>query len=143
MHFNPNQAREIIMAHYKEPKFKAKLEANFQTYFSTTCSDKLQLSLKFENNYLTKAKFDGHGCAIFVASTDILLDTLLNKSKTEILEIISLYTEFLNDPSKYTQETIKDLVGLWVFFNVKKHLSRLNCALLSANSIKEEIEKTL
>ncbi|UWV83215.1 hypothetical protein [Mycoplasmopsis cynos] len=58
MHFNPNEAREIIMKHYMFPENKTLdfEEDNIITTYSQTRSDKLELSVKFENNILVQAK---------------------------------------------------------------------------------------
>ncbi|WP_322960438.1 iron-sulfur cluster assembly scaffold protein [Mycoplasmopsis cynos] len=142
MHFNPNEAREIIMKHYMFPENKTLdfEEDNIITTYSQTCSDKLELSVKFENNILVQAKFNGHGCSVFLASTDILLNVVKQKSKKEIQELISLYEKFLNNNNELSDEELKAINDLWVFFNVKKHLSRMSCALLSSKIILNEIK---
>ncbi|WP_117275660.1 iron-sulfur cluster assembly scaffold protein [Mycoplasmopsis edwardii] len=139
MRFNPNEAREIIMNHYMKPDNKEALKDDFITSFSNTCSDKLDLALSFDNDVLKDAKFNGHGCSVFLASTDILLNILKGKSKSEINELLVLYERFLNE-EQLSDEEINSLGELWVFFNVKKHLSRMACALLTSKTIINEIK---
>ncbi|UUM19515.1 MULTISPECIES: iron-sulfur cluster assembly scaffold protein [unclassified Mycoplasma] len=135
MDFNANKAREIIMQHYLNPNNKNPSDTNGgKIFFSSTCADKLILKTKFENNVLTQASFDGNGCAIFIASTDILLSTLKNKTKLQIEQILSIYKSFIMQET-LTKEQISLIEDLWVFFNVKTHLNRTACALLSAENL--------
>lgn len=141
MHFNPDQAREKIMQSYINPvnKIDLKNENNKITKFSSSCSDKLELIFNIENDVLIDAKFDAQGCAIFLASTDILISQIKNKKIKEIKEIIKIFKQFVNQEIELTQQQ-KELIGdLWVFFNVKKHLNRLTCALLCADIFEEKL----
>ncbi|EIE39659.1 nitrogen fixation protein NIFU [Mycoplasmopsis canis UF31] len=139
MHFNPNEARELIMKHYRYPDNKQVIEGESITSFSNTCADKLELKLEFDNNILANATFNGIGCAVFLSSTDILLNVLEGKTKEEVKLILDIYEKFL-DEQELSNEEIDRLQDLWVFFNVKKHLSRMSCALLTSNTIKNEIK---
>lgn len=135
MDFNPNVAREKIMSHYMNPDNKnSDLSKDGEVHFSTTCSDKLILKTHFEDDKLTEVYFDGHGCAIFIASTDMLLNVLKNKTKDQIQKIIDIYTRFVMQ-EKLAQDELTLLEDLWVFYNVKTHLNRTTCALLTANKI--------
>ncbi|MEE3927984.1 iron-sulfur cluster assembly scaffold protein [Mycoplasmopsis ciconiae] len=143
MHFNDNLAREVIMKSYISPENKDNLEnkQNIITKFSTTCADKLQYVFEVQNNVIKNLNFDAQGCAIFLASTDILFSTIKNKSVEQALEIIDIYNNFVDNNDSITQEQLQKIGNLWVFFNVKKHLNRLVCARLSSNSLKDELSK--
>ncbi|SJZ40791.1 Fe-S cluster assembly sulfur transfer protein SufU [Mycoplasmopsis verecunda] len=132
MHFNQNQSREIIMNHYMNPDNKVKLEENFITCYSNTCSDMLQLQTNWDNDILLDAKFDGHGCAVFMASTDIFLSLIKSKTKSEIKSLVELFTRFVNQ-EKLSDSEIEQLGDLKAFYNVKTHLNRVACALLTPN----------
>ncbi|WP_158764069.1 iron-sulfur cluster assembly scaffold protein [Mycoplasma sp. NEAQ87857] len=130
MHFNQNQAREIIMNHYINSNNKQSL-TNFDTVFSTTCSDKLEITFTNNNNVISDIKFNGHGCAVFIASCDLFIDLVQNKPLAEIKQLASNFIKFINqEPIK--DDVIASLGDLWVFYNVKTHLNRVNCASLCA-----------
>ncbi|MHA3826148.1 iron-sulfur cluster assembly scaffold protein [Mycoplasma sp. BRA285] len=133
MHFNQNQAREIIMNHYMNPVNKVALEDNFITCYSNTCSDKLELKVTWENDKVTQAQFNGHGCAVFMAATDIFLSLIQGKNKEEIALLVDLFTKFVNQED-LGDDQIASLGDLWVFYNVKTHLNRVACALLTPNT---------
>ncbi|MEA4134386.1 SUF system NifU family Fe-S cluster assembly protein [Mycoplasma sp. 2704] len=137
MHFNQNEAREMIMEHYKNPVNKKDLDDKFQTHYSNTCSDKVQLDIQWENDKIKEANFNGIGCAIFVASTDMFLSLIKNKTKEEVSNLISLFEKFVNQ-EQLSHEQITKLENLWVFYNVKSHLNRVNCALLITKAYQDE-----
>lgn len=106
--------REIIIDHYKNPVYKGKIESSDFSFEDENplCGDFLHIDLKTdENDIITDAKFDGHGCAISMASADMLLETLIGKS----LEYVK----------KLSKQDILDLMG------IELSPVRLKCALLS------------
>lgn len=138
MRFNSNLAREIIMHHYTKPQFKSKLDSEKEkTFFSTTCQDKLILKTTYTENILSSAEFDGHGCAVFLAATDLFIKQSLGKNKEEIKKLIQTFTQFVVQDT-LSEEQIASLGDLWVFFNVKVHLNRTHCALLTAKNFLNE-----
>ncbi|MFV8400875.1 iron-sulfur cluster assembly scaffold protein [Mycoplasma sp. 2634B] len=137
MHFNQNQAREIIMNHYMNPSNKVALSDNFITCYSNTCSDKLELQVTWEDDKVLQAKFNGHGCAVFMAATDIFLDLIIGKTKAEIATLVDTFTKFVSQ-EPLDEDAIASLGELWAFYNVKTHLNRVACALLTPNTFINE-----
>ncbi|MFV8481983.1 iron-sulfur cluster assembly scaffold protein [Mycoplasma sp. SK341A] len=137
MHFNQNEAREIIMNHYMNPVNKVALNGDFITCYSNTCSDKLELQVTWENDKVTQAKFNGHGCAVFMAATDIFLSLIVGKSKAEIATLVNTFSRFVaQEPLE--EAAIASLGDLSAFYNVKTHLNRVACALLTPNTFINE-----
>ncbi|WP_416754975.1 iron-sulfur cluster assembly scaffold protein [Mycoplasma sp. 654] len=137
MHFNQNQAREIIMNHYMNPTNKITLNGDFMTCYSNTCSDKLELQVNWENGKVSQAKFNGHGCAVFIAATDIFLSLIVGKTKQEIAALVDTFTKFVAQ-EPLDEASIASLGELWAFYNVKTHLNRVACALLTPNTFINE-----
>ena len=111
--------RQNILEHYKTPNnfgnlsnFNIKLDAH-----NPSCGDELEIKLKLEKNKIIDAKFLGKGCAISLASADILLDNIKNM--------------FLNEIKKLNE---KDLLK---FLEVEITPARMNCALLALNALKQ------
>ena len=49
------------------------------------CGDHIQIDLRVdENNKITDARFDGHGCAISQASADLLIESVIGKSVEDV-----------------------------------------------------------
>jgi nitrogen fixation NifU-like protein len=107
-------SREIILDHYKNPAFKGSI-ANSDYSFedeNPLCGDQLHIDLKTDDKgTITDAKFEGHGCAISMASADMLLESLIGKS--------------IEDVKKLSKQDILDMLG------IELSPVRLKCALLS------------
>ena len=117
-----NMYRQNILEHYKHPDNSGSL-ANYdiKTHaHNPSCGDEIEITLKLNNKIIKDAKFQAKGCAISLASTDILLEHLKGKSINEIKK--------LND---------KDIIKL---LGVKLTLTRMNCATLSLNALKNKIK---
>lgn len=139
MHFNPNQAREIIMNNYSYVLKNKTILNQPTTVYSDSCADTLMYEITTQDEYISKIDFNAKGCAIFLASTKILFELIQNNSFDEALKIIELFEIFVNQQRELNDEELSQISDLWVFYNVKTHLNRVNCVLVSANEIKSKL----
>ncbi|QJG67152.1 iron-sulfur cluster assembly scaffold protein [Mycoplasma phocoenae] len=133
------EKREIMFEHYENPKHKSNevLSQSVEDGSITGCADTLVLSIEFENDKLTKIRWNGDGCSIFVSSVDILCEQLLNKTKIQIINIINEYEKMVKTS---TLPNDIDLNKLTIFIDVKKHLNRLECALIGSRAFKRVLK---
>ena len=83
-----NLYKEIILDRYKNPVNLGKIDGDFQVEeINPLCGDKIKIWLKVENNTIVDAKFEGSGCAISVAATDILMDMIKGKKITQVQQM--------------------------------------------------------
>ena len=111
--------RELIIEHYKNPSYRGQLEHSDISFADNNplCGDHIEVNLNIdENDVVTDARFDGHGCAISQASADLLMESIIGKSLTEI--------------KTFTKQTVLDLLG------IELGPVRLKCALLSLKVLK-------
>lgn len=114
--------REIIIDHYKNPHHKGRIaQSDFEFEDENPlCGDHIHIDLVVDKDMkVVDAKFDGHGCAISVASADLLLETVIGKNIEELKQL--------------GKQDILDLLGI--------DLSpvRLKCALLSLKVLKAAV----
>lgn len=114
--------REIIVERYKNPYHKGRLSKSDYTFEDENplCGDHIHIELLVDKSQkVVDAKFDGHGCAISMASADLLLESIQGKA--------------LEDLKKLSKQDILDLLGI--------DLSpvRLKCALLSLKVLKAAV----
>ena len=114
-----NMYRENIIEHWKNPNNSGNLtNFNIKTHaHNPSCGDEIEIKIKIEKNKIKDAKFIGEGCAISLASADILLDNIKNKNLDEV--------------KKIDEKKLLSLLG------TKLTPSRLNCALLSLQALKQ------
>ncbi len=98
-----------------------------------SCDDFFKLYVEIENDIVKKARYEGAGCAISMASTDVLLNLIENKNINEVSNIINIYEKFLNGEIDTTGYEILDHFKL-----VQLHKSRIKCAAVSLETLRKE-----
>ena len=114
--------RELIIERYKDPHFRGVLDPNDISYEddNPSCGDHIQIDVRLdENGIVTEALFSGEGCAISLASADLLLESIIGKSVDDIKEL--------------SKEDILDNLG------IELGPVRLKCALLPLKVLKAGI----
>ena len=110
--------RENILDHYKYPRYKGRLE-NPDIKFrdvNPTCGDDITFELKIEDDRVTDVAFNGHGCAISMASASMLAEELMGKGLDEVKAM--------------DKQFVLDLLGIPI------GPVRLKCALLPLKVVK-------
>jgi len=111
--------REHIIDRYQNPHFRGELNPNDITFEDSNplCGDELRIDLRInENDQIVEAAFSGRGCAISLASADMLLEFVQGKSLEEV--------------KRLSKEDILKLLG------IELGPVRLKCALLSLKVLK-------
>jgi|TARA_B100000959_G_C14893997_1_gene587987 nitrogen fixation NifU-like protein len=111
--------REVILDHYKNPRFKGELDPADISYQDDNplCGDMIRIDLRVdENNRVVECAFSGQGCAISQASASMLMEDIQGKSLEEIKE--------------YSRDDILDMLG------IELGPVRLKCAMLSLKVLK-------
>jgi len=114
--------RELIIERYKTPHFKGELDPSDITYEddNPTCGDHIRIDVRLdENQIVTEAVFSGEGCAISMASADLMLESIIGKSIEDVKELV--------------KEDILDMLG------IELGPTRLKCALLPLKVLKAGI----
>ena len=111
--------REIIIDRYQNPHFQGELDPHDITFEDSNplCGDELRIDVRINGEEkIVDARFSGRGCAISLASADLLLEYVQGKS---IAEVKSL-----------SKDDVLDLLG------IELGPVRLKCALLSLKVLK-------
>lgn len=131
--------RSIILDNYQNPN-KKMVSGDDYIKINTrnvSCIDNLDIYLKVNNNIIEDVTFEGEACVISISSTNILINLLIGKTREEGIYIIDNYLKMINE-EEYDSEVLKELL---VFDDTSKQPSRIKCATLSANGIKNFLEK--
>ena len=133
---------ELIMEHSMNSYNKKKLEKpDFcKIGHNPNCGDEITLELKLNGNIIEDMAFSGHGCAISLSSTSIMIDTLKGKSIEEAKEIIKTFIEMIKREEK-DEKKLEILEDAIAFKNVSNMPARVKCALLAWHTIEEMLNK--
>lgn len=111
--------REVIIDRYKNPRMRGMLQPHDYTYEDDNplCGDQIRIDLRVDDNdRITEAAFSGSGCAISLASADLLVESVLGKTLSEVKQL--------------SKDDILELLG------IELGPVRLKCALLSLKVMK-------
>ena len=80
--------KEIILDRYKNPNNLGSIKGGIQVEeVNALCGDKIKIWLEVEKGIISDAKFQGSGCAISVAATDILMDMIKGKKIIDVQQM--------------------------------------------------------
>ena len=111
--------RELIIDRYQHPLYRGVLVPNDITFEDENplCGDQIRVDVRVDGeNRVIDAAFSGQGCAISLASADLLMEEILGKTLEEVKSL--------------SKETVLDLLG------IDLGPVRLKCALLSLKVLK-------
>ena len=132
--------QELILDHGKNPRNLGKFE-NFNKDakgHNPLCGDKVHVYLKMdENKKISDIKFEGHGCAISMASASIMTELMKNKEEAEVKELIDDFLKMIKDSPELKSKIISDddKIKLMSLSGVKKYPMRVKCATLSWHAL--------
>lgn len=122
--------RDIIMDHYRAPRGRHELpEADITAGgHNPACGDELQLKVKLGDDKVEDIYIECKGCAISVASSSMLAETVKGKSIKEAKRIAEVVRKMLKGEDFQLPDDMEDLDALQ---GVRKFPVRIKCALLA------------
>lgn len=127
---DPEIMREIIVDNYQNPRnFKEVDDERYITIHmdSASCIDDIYIQVLFEGGVVKDCKWHGKGCAISTASTSIMSEMILGKTKEEALAMMDEFNKMLAGQD-FNEELLGDAI---CFVNVNRQPSRITCANIS------------
>lgn len=126
--------QEVILDHGRHPRHAHRLDAFDATAKGDNpmCGDRVQVWVKFDGDSIAEAGFEARGCAISVASADLMAETVQGRSRADTQALFEAFRELartgtcphcdggLNEPL----ERLAPLAG------VHEYPSRVKCATL-------------
>lgn len=119
---------EFIMDYSKLKKFHGKIENahKVEEGKNLSCGDEVTLYFIFDGDKIIDVKFEGHGCAVSQASTNVMIEQIIGKTKQEALEIIK-NAENMMLGKEFDENILGPVVN---FYDVKNYPMRVKCFLL-------------
>src|SRR3954462_15241550 len=89
--------RQVIMDHYKNPRSRGVIEDESLTINmnNPTCGDRIQLTLKIEDDKVVDAKFQGEGCSISISSASMMTQAIKGKPVDEALKLANTFSDMV------------------------------------------------
>ena len=132
--------QQVILEHYKKPRHKGKTNPvdRHQRGHNPSCGDTIELTLQLDEtgNTIEDVKFEGEGCAIAMASADLMADALRGKRVNEALEMVQRFQSMMKGQAEFPKEQRK----LNVMAGVAQFPVRIKCANLTWHTLKAALE---
>lgn len=128
--------QEMIIDHGRSPRCYGEFDPcdRHMEGFNPVCGDQLTLYMRRSVEVPWEVQFTGQGCAISMAATSILLETIKGASEEKMLKIVEAYRAMILGES----DSNPDILGKLVVLNgVKAYPSRIKCATLGCHALKQ------
>ena len=132
--------QEIILDHGKNPRNLRKTE-NFNKDaegYNPLCGDKVHVYLKLnEDKEIEDISFEGHGCAISMASASIMTELMKDKKNPEVKEILNDFLDMIKQSPELKSQLIKEdeKTKLMSLSGVKRYPMRVKCATIAWHAL--------
>jgi nitrogen fixation NifU-like protein len=132
--------QQVILEHYKKPRHRGRTNPvhRHQRGHNPSCGDtiELTLSLNESGDRIEDVKFEGEGCAISMASADLMADTVRGKTVEEALEMVNRFQDMMRGEGEFPKAQRK----LNVMQGVAQFPVRIKCANLTWHALRAALE---
>jgi len=133
--------QQVILERYKKPRNRGKTSPvdRYQKGHNPSCGDTIELTLHLNEagDRIEDIKFEGEGCAISMASADLMADALRGKTPAEAMNLIQTFQLMMKGEAEFPTELRK----LNVMQGVAQFPVRIKCANLSWHTLKAALER--
>ena len=139
--------QEIILDHGKNPRNLGKFD-NYNKDAkgnNPLCGDNVHVYLRLnENKKVEDIAFEGHGCAISMASAAIMTDMVRGKEEKEVKEIVTDFLGMIKEKDSLETNILKDdeTTKLMSLSGVKQYPMRVKCATLSWHTLTSALDNS-
>ena len=132
--------QQVILERYKKPRHRGTTDPvdRRQRGHNPSCGDTIELTVQLDatGDRIETVKFEGEGCAIAMASADLMAGALLGKSVDEALEMVQRFQNMMKGEAEFPKEQRK----LNVMQGVSQFPVRIKCANLTWHTLKAALE---
>ncbi|HBA85341.1 MAG TPA: SUF system NifU family Fe-S cluster assembly protein [Verrucomicrobia bacterium] len=132
--------QDIILDHYKHPRNYGPIasEEVLMDEENPLCGDHIRLTAAVKDGVVQSVRFDGKGCAISMASSSMMTESVIDKPIEEARGVIRSFLASMRGDHPMDPEQAGDLIALE---GVKKYPLRIKCATLGWHAIETALQK--
>lgn len=132
--------QQVILERYKKPRHRGQADPVhcYQKGHNPSCGDTIELTLTLDeaHEHIESVKFEGEGCAISMASVDLMAEALQGKSVDEALAMVERFQQMMRGEAEFPKEQRK----LNVMQGVAQFPVRIKCANLGWHTLRAALE---
>ncbi len=135
--------QQVILERYKKPKHRGVTAPvdRHQRGHNPSCGDTIDLTIQLSESgeIIQDVKFEGEGCAIAMASADLMADAMRGKTFPQALDMVQRFQNMMKGEAEFPHELRK----LNVMQGVAQFPVRIKCATLTWHTLKAAIEQPI
>lgn len=133
--------QSVIIDHGKNPRHFRPIEGYTHKLegYNPLCGDRIELYLKVEDERITDVGFTGKGCAISMASTSLMSETIKGKTVEQARAIQRRFQDMVLSRDE-SGDAGAELDKLAVLGGVKEFPTRIKCATLAWHTLIHALE---
>ncbi len=135
--------QQVILERYKKPRHRGTTDPihRQQRGHNPSCGDTIDLTLQLdpEQARIEDVKFTGEGCAIAMASADLMSEALKGRTLTEALAFVENFQNMMKGDGEFPREQR----SLNAMKGVAQFPVRIKCATLPWHTLKYALESNL
>jgi nitrogen fixation NifU-like protein len=126
--------QEVILDHGRRPRHATRLEQFDATAKGDNpmCGDRVQVWLKFDADSIGRVGFEARGCAISIASADLMAESVQGRAKADTRALFAAFREMARSGAcpDCAAELSEPMERLAPLAGVHEYPSRVKCATL-------------
>ena len=134
--------QELILDHYRHPHNMGKIaqpSAEVEQE-NPVCGDQIKLAILTNGKgEIEDIRFEGHGCAISMASSSIMTDEVKGKPIAEVKKMITQFVQAMR--GEIDADILDEYGDLTMLKGVVKFPVRVKCATMAWHALEEAIGK--
>ena len=134
---------EQFMDHVAHPDYKYELEDATHEHdgINPSCGDELHLAVRVgDDGRIEEAAYTGHGCAVSMASADMMSDLMVGKTPEEAIALCELFKNMITGDEKDTNKLEEELDEASMLKDVSHMPARVKCAQLAWRTLSEMLK---
>lgn len=132
--------QQVILERYKKPRHRGKTDPvdRHQRGHNPSCGDTIELTVQLNatGDRIEAVKFEGEGCAIAMASADLMAEAMQGRTLHEALQMVQRFQTMMQGKDEFPTEFRK----LNVMQGVSQFPVRIKCATLTWQTLKAALE---
>ncbi|MFS8857229.1 SUF system NifU family Fe-S cluster assembly protein [Synechococcus sp. H55.7] len=132
--------QQVILERYKKPRNFGKVDPvhRHQRGHNPSCGDTIDLTLQLDPDQerIVDVKFEGEGCAIALASADLMADAVRGRTIPEALQLVDHFQAMMRGGAEFPREQR----ALNAMKGVAQFPVRIKCANLAWHALKHALE---
>lgn len=130
--------QDIILDHSRNPRHHGPVPESERAveHENPTCGDTIRLALATSGDHITDVRFEGHGCAISMASASMMTEAVSGKPVAAARALAARFAAYMRGEVEWADDEMGELAALR---GVRQYPLRVKCATLAWHALEKAL----